>query len=88
MQRKILEYLRKLNCSGNIDQEAMKQWINGDSKFECYKFLNDEGIVYRVTYGSEEARNFKKIPECDGKINWNSSKTKLRWKINTHWGIT
>ncbi|GBM89752.1 hypothetical protein AVEN_212721-1 [Araneus ventricosus] len=30
LQRKILEDLRKLDCSENVDEEAVEQWINED----------------------------------------------------------
>lgn len=34
-----------LNCSGNVHEEAMQQWIDEDSKLECYKVLSDKEIV-------------------------------------------
>ncbi|GBO39984.1 hypothetical protein AVEN_238566-1 [Araneus ventricosus] len=39
--------------------------INKDSTLECCEVLSDDGIVSRVTCGSEEARNFEECPESD-----------------------
>ncbi|GBM59035.1 hypothetical protein AVEN_7416-1 [Araneus ventricosus] len=65
LQRKILEDLRKLDCSENVDEEAVEQWINEDSTLECCKVLSDDDIVSHVTCGSEETRNFEEHPESD-----------------------
>ncbi|GBO08157.1 hypothetical protein AVEN_218873-1 [Araneus ventricosus] len=65
LQRKILEDLRKLDCSENVDEEAVEQWINEDSTLECCEVLSDDYIVSRVTCGSEETRNFEECPESD-----------------------
>ncbi|GBM60919.1 hypothetical protein AVEN_192378-1, partial [Araneus ventricosus] len=65
LQRKILEDLRKLDCSENVDDEAVEQWINKDSTLECCEVLSDDDIVYHVTCGSEETRNFEECPESD-----------------------
>ncbi|GBM35983.1 hypothetical protein AVEN_78082-1 [Araneus ventricosus] len=51
LQRKILEDLRKLDCSENVDDEEVEQWINEDSTLE--------------SCGSEETRNFEECPESD-----------------------
>ncbi|GBM28032.1 hypothetical protein AVEN_201942-1 [Araneus ventricosus] len=48
-----------------MDEEAVEQWINEDSTLECCEVLSDDDIVPRVTYGSEETRNFKECPESD-----------------------
>ncbi|GBO01513.1 hypothetical protein AVEN_36108-1 [Araneus ventricosus] len=63
LQRKILKDLRKLDCSENVDEEAVEKWINEHSTLECGKVLSDDDIVSRATYGSEETRNFE---ECSG----------------------
>ncbi|GBL82301.1 Tigger transposable element-derived protein 2 [Araneus ventricosus] len=47
LQRKILEDLRKLNCSENVDEEAVEQWINEDSTLKCCEVLSDNDIVFR-----------------------------------------
>ncbi|GBM46941.1 hypothetical protein AVEN_241170-1 [Araneus ventricosus] len=65
LQRKILEDLRKLDCSENVDEQGMEQWINEDSTLECCEVLSDDDIVSRVTCGSEETRNFEICPESD-----------------------
>ncbi|GBM46961.1 Tigger transposable element-derived protein 2 [Araneus ventricosus] len=65
LQRKILEDLRKLDCSENVDEQAMEQWINEDSTLECCEVLVEDDIVSRVTCGSEETRNFEECPESD-----------------------
>ncbi|GBO32880.1 hypothetical protein AVEN_22433-1, partial [Araneus ventricosus] len=65
LQRKILEDLRKLDSSENMDEEAVEQWINEDSTLECCEVLSDDDIVSRVTCGSEETRNFEECPESD-----------------------
>ncbi|GBL88754.1 hypothetical protein AVEN_119002-1 [Araneus ventricosus] len=49
----------QLDCSENVDEEAVEQWINEDSTLECCEVLSDDGIVSRVTCGSEEIRNFE-----------------------------
>ncbi|GBN41106.1 hypothetical protein AVEN_77306-1 [Araneus ventricosus] len=41
LQRKILEDLRKLECSENVDEEAVKQWVNENSTLECCEVLSD-----------------------------------------------
>ncbi|GBN30469.1 hypothetical protein AVEN_42031-1, partial [Araneus ventricosus] len=65
LQRKILEDLRKLDSSENVDEETVEQWINEDSTLECCEVLSDDDIVSRVTCGSEETRNFEECPESD-----------------------
>ncbi|GBM72349.1 hypothetical protein AVEN_178029-1, partial [Araneus ventricosus] len=55
----------QLDCSENIDEEAVEQWINEDSKLECCEVLSDDDIVSRATCGSEETRNFEECPESD-----------------------
>ncbi|GBM58747.1 hypothetical protein AVEN_183575-1 [Araneus ventricosus] len=55
----------QLNCSENVDEEAVEQWINEDSTLECCEVLNDDDIVSRVTCGSEETTNFEECPEID-----------------------
>ncbi|GBN79812.1 hypothetical protein AVEN_206227-1 [Araneus ventricosus] len=55
----------QLDCSENVDEEAVEQWINEDSKMECCEVLSDDDIVSRVTCGSEETRNFEECPESD-----------------------
>ncbi|GBN37287.1 hypothetical protein AVEN_160870-1 [Araneus ventricosus] len=65
LQRKTLEDLRKLDCSENVDIEAVEQWINEDSTLECCEVLSDDVIVSRVTCGSEETRIFEECPESD-----------------------
>ncbi|GBN19267.1 hypothetical protein AVEN_235188-1 [Araneus ventricosus] len=65
LQRKILEDLTKLDWSENVDEEAVEQWINEDSTWECCEDLSDDDIVSHVTSGSEETRNFEKCPESD-----------------------
>ncbi|GBO28418.1 Jerky -like [Araneus ventricosus] len=65
LHRKILEDLRKLDCSENVDEEAVEQWINEDSTLECCEVLSDVVIVSRATCGSEETRNFEECPESD-----------------------
>ncbi|GBN13723.1 hypothetical protein AVEN_60066-1 [Araneus ventricosus] len=63
LQRKILEDLRKLDCSEKVDEEAVKQWINEDSTLECCEVLSADDIASSVTCGSEETRNFEEFPE-------------------------
>ncbi|GBM98835.1 Jerky -like [Araneus ventricosus] len=65
LQRKILEDLRKLDRSENVDEEAVEQRINEDSTLECYEVLRDDDIVSRVICCSEETRNFEECPEND-----------------------
>ncbi|GBN25545.1 hypothetical protein AVEN_86754-1 [Araneus ventricosus] len=55
----------QLDCSENVDEEAVEQWINEDSTLECCEVLSDDDIVSRVSCGSEETRNFKECPESD-----------------------
>ncbi|GBN21888.1 hypothetical protein AVEN_215246-1 [Araneus ventricosus] len=55
----------QLDCSENVDEEAVEQWINEDSTSECCEVLSDDDIVSRVTCGSEETRNFEECPESD-----------------------
>ncbi|GBM22181.1 hypothetical protein AVEN_190833-1 [Araneus ventricosus] len=55
----------QLDCSENVDEEAVEQWINEDSTLECCGVLSDGDIVSRVTCGSEETRNFEEYPESD-----------------------
>ncbi|GBN18137.1 hypothetical protein AVEN_138606-1 [Araneus ventricosus] len=55
----------QLDYSENVDEEAVEQWINEDSTFECCEVLSDDDIVSRVTCGSEETRNFEQCPESD-----------------------
>ncbi|GBN94473.1 hypothetical protein AVEN_225526-1, partial [Araneus ventricosus] len=55
----------QLNCSENVDEEAVEQWINENSTFECCEVLSDDDIASRVTCGSEETRNFEECPERD-----------------------
>ncbi|GBO42877.1 hypothetical protein AVEN_274999-1, partial [Araneus ventricosus] len=49
----------QFDCSKNVDEEAVEQWINEDSTFECCEVLSDDDIVSRVTCSSEETRNFE-----------------------------
>ncbi|GBN08739.1 hypothetical protein AVEN_64893-1 [Araneus ventricosus] len=53
------------DCSENVDEEAVEQWINEDSISECCKVLSDDDIVSRVRCDSEETRNFEECPESD-----------------------
>ncbi|GBN73962.1 hypothetical protein AVEN_172692-1 [Araneus ventricosus] len=55
----------QLDCSENVDEEAVEQWINEDSTLESCEVLSDDDIVPRVTCGSEEARNFEECPKSD-----------------------
>ncbi|GBM36933.1 hypothetical protein AVEN_132191-1 [Araneus ventricosus] len=55
----------QLDCSENVDEEAVEQWINEDSTLDCCEVLSDDGIVSRVTCGSKETRNFEDCPESD-----------------------
>ncbi|GBM18012.1 hypothetical protein AVEN_100959-1 [Araneus ventricosus] len=55
----------QFDCSENMDEEAVEQWINEDSTLECGEVLSDDDIVSRVTCGSEETRNFEECPESD-----------------------
>ncbi|GBM26293.1 hypothetical protein AVEN_66531-1 [Araneus ventricosus] len=55
----------QLDCSENVNEEAVEQWINEDSTWECCEVLSDDDIVSRVTCGSEETRNFEECPESD-----------------------
>ncbi|GBL89447.1 hypothetical protein AVEN_259047-1, partial [Araneus ventricosus] len=55
----------QLDCSENVDEEAVEQWINEDSALECRKVLSDDDIVSRVTCASEETRNFEECSESD-----------------------
>ncbi|GBM52772.1 hypothetical protein AVEN_78393-1, partial [Araneus ventricosus] len=55
----------QLDCSENVDEEAVEQWINEDSILECCEVLSDDDIASRVTCGSEETRNFKECPESE-----------------------
>ncbi|GBN75525.1 hypothetical protein AVEN_269944-1 [Araneus ventricosus] len=55
----------QLNCSENVDEEAVEHWINEDSTFECCEVLSDDDIVSHATCGSEETRNFEECPESD-----------------------
>lgn len=57
LQRNILEDLRNLEGSENVDELAVQQWIDEDSKLESYEVLSDDEIVSRVTCDSEETRN-------------------------------
>ncbi|GBM30157.1 hypothetical protein AVEN_213209-1 [Araneus ventricosus] len=55
----------QLDCSENVDEKAVEQWINEDSTLECYEVSSDDDIVSRVTCGSEETKNFEECPESD-----------------------
>ncbi|GBM52106.1 hypothetical protein AVEN_44740-1, partial [Araneus ventricosus] len=55
----------QLDCSENVDEEAVKQCINEDSTLECCEVLSGDDIVSRVTCGSEETINFEECPESD-----------------------
>ncbi|GBL82734.1 hypothetical protein AVEN_115749-1 [Araneus ventricosus] len=55
----------QLDCSENVDEEAVEQWINEDSTLECCEVLSDDDIVSSVTCDSEETRNFEECPESD-----------------------
>ncbi|GBN75837.1 hypothetical protein AVEN_264958-1 [Araneus ventricosus] len=55
----------QLNCSENVDEEAVEQWINKDSTLEYCEVLSDDDFESPVTCGSEEARNFEQCPESD-----------------------
>ncbi|GBN42992.1 Tigger transposable element-derived protein 2 [Araneus ventricosus] len=68
LRRKILEDLRKLNCSKNVEEESVEQWTNEDSTLECCEVLTDHAIVSRVTCGSEETRNFEEVLNVMRKI--------------------
>ncbi|GBM18356.1 hypothetical protein AVEN_127808-1 [Araneus ventricosus] len=52
-----------LDCSekDQKDEEAVEQWINEDSTWECCEVLSEDDIVSRVTCGSEE----RERPESD-----------------------
>ncbi|GBL95071.1 hypothetical protein AVEN_216025-1, partial [Araneus ventricosus] len=50
----------ELDCSENVDEEAVEQWT-----LECCEVLSGDDIVSRVTYGSEETRNFEECPASD-----------------------
>ncbi|GBM76340.1 hypothetical protein AVEN_99980-1 [Araneus ventricosus] len=41
----------QLDCSENVNEEAVEQWINEDSRLECCEVLSDDDIVSRVTCG-------------------------------------
>ncbi|GBN34627.1 hypothetical protein AVEN_129373-1 [Araneus ventricosus] len=68
LQRKILEDLRMLDCSENVDEKAVEQWINEDSTLECCEVLIGDDIVSRVTCDSEDTKNFEEFPEGDDEI--------------------
>ncbi|GBN80316.1 hypothetical protein AVEN_14398-1 [Araneus ventricosus] len=53
----------QLDCSENVNEEAVEQWINEDSTLEYCEVLSDDDIVPRVTCGSEETRIFEECPE-------------------------
>ncbi|GBN00128.1 hypothetical protein AVEN_184303-1 [Araneus ventricosus] len=56
----------QLDCSENVDEEAVEQWINKDSILEfCEVLSDDDDIVSHVTCGSEETRNFDECSESD-----------------------
>ncbi|GBM95652.1 hypothetical protein AVEN_130013-1 [Araneus ventricosus] len=55
----------QLDCSENVDEEAVEQWINEDSTLECCKVLSDDDIVCHVTCGSEETRDFEECSDSD-----------------------
>ncbi|GBO38386.1 hypothetical protein AVEN_21358-1 [Araneus ventricosus] len=55
----------QLDCSENVDEEAIEQRVNEDSTLECCEVLSDDDAVSRVTCGSEETRNFEECPESD-----------------------
>ncbi|GBM25402.1 hypothetical protein AVEN_245813-1 [Araneus ventricosus] len=57
-----------LDCSENVDEEAVKQWINENLTLECFEVLSDDDIVSRVTCVSEETRNFEECPGSDEEI--------------------
>ena len=50
-KKKILEKLRKLNCSENIDKEAVQKQINDDLKLGNYKVWSDSDALMLVTRG-------------------------------------
>ncbi|GBN41781.1 hypothetical protein AVEN_61656-1 [Araneus ventricosus] len=68
LQRKIFEDLTKLDCSENVDEEAVEQWINEDSTLECCEVLSGDDIMSHVTCGSEDTKNFEEFPEGDDEI--------------------
>ena len=66
LQRKNLEDLRKLDCSENVGEETVRQWINENFKVECYKVLSDNDIVLRIACDSEKTKNYEKCSESNG----------------------
>ncbi|GBM19674.1 hypothetical protein AVEN_199845-1 [Araneus ventricosus] len=55
----------QLDCSENVDEEAVEQSINEDSTLECCEILSDDDIVFRVSCGAEQTRNFEECLESD-----------------------
>ncbi|GBM28024.1 hypothetical protein AVEN_27416-1 [Araneus ventricosus] len=55
----------QLDCSENVAEKAVEQWVNENSTLECSEVLSDDDIVSRITCGSEETRNFEECPESD-----------------------
>ncbi|GBM27593.1 hypothetical protein AVEN_35256-1 [Araneus ventricosus] len=55
----------QLDCSENVEEEAVEQWINEISTLECFEVLSDDDIVSRVTCDSEKTRNFEEYPVSD-----------------------
>ncbi|GBM33850.1 hypothetical protein AVEN_175686-1 [Araneus ventricosus] len=51
----------QLDCSEDVDEEAVEQWINEDSTLECCAVLSDYDIVSRVSCGSEKNKKFRRM---------------------------
>ncbi|GBN57622.1 hypothetical protein AVEN_121767-1 [Araneus ventricosus] len=58
----------QLDCSGNVDEEAVEQWINEYSTLECCEILSDDDIVFRETCGSKEQGISKNVLKVMRKI--------------------
>jgi len=65
LHRKILEDLQKLENSENVNEDAVQQWVDEDSKLECYDFLSGNDVVPRVTCSYKETKNFEECLESD-----------------------
>ncbi|GBO37434.1 hypothetical protein AVEN_104239-1, partial [Araneus ventricosus] len=58
----------QFDCSENVGEEAVEQWINEDSTLECCEVLSDDVIVSHVTCGSEETKDLKNVLKVMKKI--------------------
>ncbi|GBN02325.1 hypothetical protein AVEN_228680-1 [Araneus ventricosus] len=61
VQPTLIPAILQLDCSENVDVEAVEQWISEDSTLECCEILSGLDIVSRVTCGSGKNKEFRRM---------------------------